>query len=78
MIFAEQIDLDTTPLVVTNREARMCTRCQTPIAASLTLWIRADYPILRVALLPCGCVPSMMDALSPAALTAVLLLAEHT
>ena len=78
MIFAEQIDLDTTPQVVASLEARRCARCQTPIAASLTLWIRADYPTLRVAWLPCGCVPSMMDALSPATLTAVLLLAEHT
>lgn len=78
MIFAEQIDLDTTPHVVAPPEARRCARCQTPIAAILTLWVRADYPTLRMAWLPCGCVPSMMDTLSPAALTAVLLLAEHT
>lgn len=78
MIFAEQIDLDTTPHVVAHPEARMCTRCQTPITAIITLWVRAEYPTLRMAWLPCGCVPSMMDALSPATLTAVLLLAEHT
>lgn len=78
MISAEQVDLDTTPIVVARPEARTCVRCQTPIAAILTLWTREVHPTLRMAWLPCGCVPSMMDALSPAALTAVLLLAEHT
>lgn len=78
MIFAEQIDLSTTPYVAAHPEAYRCARCRVPVTTIVTLLIHTDCPALRMALLPCGCVPSMMDALSPAALTAVLLLAEHT
>ncbi len=66
------------PSASTITRGATCVRCETRITATILARIVVG-PLIssHAVLMPCGCVPSLMDKLSPAAITAVMLLIDR-
>lgn len=81
----EQICFDTAPFAQAYAVSpySKCEQCHSRIVTTVLVRLFSEYdgercvtPVHRIALLPCGCMPSMMRQLSPQALAAVALALE--